>query len=304
MTKASTDFIKRIKKTRELYLFLLPAIIFYIVFKYVPIYGVQVAFRDFSPLLGFWKSPWIGLENFRQFFNSNWVPVVRNTIVVSFSSMVVGFPTAIILALLLHHTPNKTYRRIVQMTLYAPHFISTVVLVGMMYTLFSPSIGVVNSVLKLFGASPIFFMGRTEYFLPLYAGSGVWQSAGWSAVIYLAALSGVNPELHESALMDGANKFKRILHIDIPCILPAIITMFLLSIGNIFSVGFDKAFLMQNPLNLSESEVISTLIYKRGLLGTDQGFAAAIGLLDNALNMITLVIFNRIAKRISGTGLW
>ena len=299
------DLLKRIGKTKELYFFLLPAIIYYITFKYVPIYGLQMAFRDFSPILGFWRSPWIGLENFKIFFGTGiWVIVVRNTLTISIVSLIIGFPAPIFLALMLHHTGNHKFKRTVQMVTYAPHFISTVVLVGMIYTLFSPSSGVVNVVLRRLGMSPVFFMGRPELFVPMYVGSGIWQSAGWSAVVYIAALSGVSPELHESAIIDGANKVQRILNVDIPSILPAIITMFLLTIGYLFSVGFDKAFLMQNPLNQSASEVISTLIYKRGLLGPNQSFAAAVGFMESTINLILLVSFNRIAKFVSGTGLW
>jgi len=190
------------------------------------------------------------------------------------------------------------------MVTYAPHFISTVVLVGMMYTLFSPSTGVVNAILIRLGMRPTFFMGRPELFIPMYVGSGIWQNAGWSAIVYMAALSGVNPELHESAIIDGATKVQRMVHVDIPSILATVITMFLLSIGNLFSVGFDKVFLMQNPLNLASSEVISVMIYKRGILGINQSFAASIGFMESAINMCFLVMFNRIAKAVSGTGLW
>jgi putative aldouronate transport system permease protein len=297
--------LKRMNKTKELYFFLLPAIVYYLVFKYFPIYGLQIAFRDFSPMLGFWKSEWIGLENFRMFFGSgSWKQIVGNTLSISLTSLIIGFPVPVILALMLHHTGNRGFKKTVQMITYAPYFISTVVLVGMIYALFSPSSGVVNAVMEKFGMKPLFFMGRPELFVPMYVGSGIWQSAGWSAVIYIAALSGVSPELHESAIIDGANKLQRIWHVDLPSILPTVITMFLLSVGHLFSVGFDKVYLMQNPLNLSSSEVISTMIYKRGLLGTNQSFAAAIGFMESAINFVLLTMFNRIAKMVSGSGLW
>jgi putative aldouronate transport system permease protein len=305
MKQKTADLFKRMRKTRELYFFLLPALVFYLTFKYVPIYGLQMAFRDFSPVLGFWKSPWIGLENFKLFFSGrSWISVVRNTLAISITSLLIGFPAPVVLALMLHHTGNRIFKRSVQMVTYAPHFISSVVLVGMLYTLFSPSSGVINAVLQMLGKKPVFFMGRPEFFVPMYVGSGIWQSAGWSAVVYIAALSGVSPELHESAIIDGANKLQRILHVDLPSILPAVVTMFLLSVGYLFSVGFDKVYLMQNPLNQSTSEVISTLIYKRGLLGVNQSFAAAIGFMESTINFVLLAAFNRIAKTISGTGLW
>lgn len=305
MKTKNNSLRKQMWKTKELYFFLLPAVAFYVIFKYVPIYGLQMAFRDFSPVFGFWKSPWVGLDNFKMFFDSgSWSRIVGNTLIISITSLVIGFPAPVILALLLHHTDSHKFKRTVQMVTYAPHFISSVVLVGMMYTFFSPSMGVVNILIQKFGGTPIFFMARSRYFVPMYVGSGVWQNAGWSAVVYMAALSGVNPELHESAIIDGATKVQRILHVDIPSILPAVVTMFLLSVGHLFSVGFDKVYLMQNTANLSVSEVISVLIYKRGLLGPNQSFAAAVGFMESTINLIFLVVFNRLAKAISGTGLW
>jgi putative aldouronate transport system permease protein len=305
MKEKRSELFKRMGKTKELYFFLLPGLVFYLTFKYAPIYGLQMAFRDFSPVLGFWKSPWIGLENFKLFFSGgSWINVVRNTLSISITSLLIGFPAPVILALMLHHTENRAFKKTVQMVTYAPHFISSVVLVGMLYTLFSPSSGVVNIILQKFGGKPVFFMGRPEFFMPMYVGSGIWQSAGWSAVVYMAALSGVSPELHESAIIDGANKVQRIIHVDLPSILPAVVTMFLLSVGYLFSVGFDKVYLMQNPLNQSTSEVISTLIYKRGLLGVNQSFAAAIGFMESTINFVLLTLFNRAAKALSGTGLW
>jgi len=292
-------------KTRELYFFLIPALVFYILFKYLPIYGLQIAFRDFSPVFGFWKSPWVGLDNFRRFFNAaDWFRLIRNTLNISLASLIIGFPVPIILALLLHHTGSRAFKRTAQMITYAPYFISSVVLVGMIYVLFSPSTGIVNTLLGKAGIGPYFFMGREQYFVPMYVGSGIWQGAGWSAVVYMAALSGVNPELHESALIDGANKIQRIWHVDIPSILPAIITMFLLQVGTLFTVGFDKVYLMQNPLNLTASEVISTFTYKRGILDGDYSFATAIGMMESSINFLLLAFFNRIAKWISGSGLW
>ena len=297
--------IKRINKTKELYFFLIPAVVFYILFKYWPIYGLQIAFRDFSPVFGFWKSPWVGFANFKRFFNAaDWFRLIRNTLSISLTSLLIGFPIPIILALLLHHTGRKLFKRTVQMVTYAPYFISSVVLVGMLYVLFSPSTGIVNILLGYFGIGPYFFMGRNEYFVRMYVGSGIWQGAGWSAVVYMAALSGVNPELHESALIDGANKVQRIIHIDIPCILPAIVTMFLLQVGHLFSVGFDKVYLMQNPLNLAASEVISTFTYKRGILDGDFSYSTAIGFMESSINFLLLTVFNRIAKLVSGSGLW
>jgi putative aldouronate transport system permease protein len=295
----------RIRKTWQLYVFILPAIGFYIIFKYMPIYGLQMAFQDYSPFTGYWKSPWVGFQHFRTFFNSpRSLSIIGNTLQISITSLLIGFPAPIVLALMLHHAGNRVFKKTVQLVTFAPHFISTVVLVSMISVMFSSNSGIVNIVLERLGFLRIFFIGRTQYFVPMYVLSGVWQNAGWNAVIYLAALAGVNPELHESALIDGADKLQRICHVDIPSILPTIVTMFLLAAGGLFSVGFEKVYLMQNDLNISVSEVIATLVYKRGLVGVDYSFAAAIGFMESVINVILLTIFNRIAKVVSGSGLW
>lgn len=305
MQVQTTRLLKRIKKTYELYLFLLPAIIFYITFKYIPIYGLQIAFRDFSPVFGFSGSPFVGLENFERFFNfANWFNIIRNTLVINIISIIVAFPVPIILALLLNQITKIYFKKTVQMITYAPYFISSVVLVGMMYTMFSPSAGVINALISRFGGEPIFFMGHSNLFVPMFVGSNIWQNAGWSAVIYIAALSGVSPEYHESALIDGANRLQRIWYIDIRCIMPTIVTMFLLQVGRMFSVGFDKVYLMQNSFNLTTSEVISTFTYKRGIIDGDFSFATAVGFMESTINFVLLTFFNRIAKKVSGTGLW
>jgi putative aldouronate transport system permease protein len=302
---ASPILIRRIRKTWQLYVFILPAMVFYIIFKYMPIYGLQMAFQDYSPFLGYWKSPWVGFRHFRTFFNSpRSLSIIGNTLRISVMSLFVGFPAPIVLALMLHHAGNRVLKKTVQLVTFAPHFISTVVLVSMISVLFSSNNGIVNVVLEYLGFQRVFFMGRTQYFVPLYVVSGVWQNAGWNAVVYLAALAGVNPELHESALIDGANKILRIWHVDIPSILPTIVTMFLLAVGSLFSGGFEKVYLMQNDLNINVSEVIATLVYKRGLVGVDYSFAAAIGLMESVINVVLLTIFNRIAKTVSGSGLW
>lgn len=303
--RTTRTLAKRIRRTYELYLFLIPAAVFYILFKYWPIYGLKIAFQDFSPFLGFANSPYVGLANFQRFFNSpHWKTVVVNTLSINLASLAFGFPAPILLALMLNQVRSAMYKKSVQMITYAPYFISNVVLVGMMYTMFSPSSGVVNVLLGKLGIQPIFFMGRAHLFLPMFVGSGIWQGMGWSAVVFLAALAGVSSELHESALIDGANRFQRILHIDLPCILPTIITMFLLQVGHIFSVGFDKVWLMQNALNQATAEVISTFTYKRGLIDGDFSFATAVGLLESALNFLLLVFFNRLTRRVSGSSLW
>ena len=296
---------KRVRRTWELYLFLLPAFVFYILFKFWPIYGLKMAFLDYSPFLGFDNSPFVGWANFRRFFTSpHWKMVLGNTLTINLTSLCIGFPAPILLALLLQQVQCTPFKKTTQMITYAPYFISSVVLVGMMYTIFSPSSGVVNAIIRDLGGEPIFFMGRSDTFLVMYVGSEVWQNSGWNAVVYLAALAAVSPELHESALIDGANRFQRIRYIDLPSIMPTIITMFLLQIGRLFTVGFDKSYLMQNSLNQTVSEVLSTFSYKRGLLEGDFSYATAVGLMESGVNFILLLFFNIVAKRTTNTSLW
>ncbi|QHT47975.1 sugar ABC transporter permease [Bacillus sp. SB49] len=288
----------------ELYLFLLPAIIYFLLFHYVPMYGVLIAFKEYIPSEGILGSPWVGLEHFTRFFQSyNFWDLIGNTIWLSVFQLVIGFPLPIIVALLLNQMINERYKRFVQTVIYAPHFISVVVLAGMVFVFFSQD-GLVNSILGVFGVEPIAFMSQPEWFKPLYIGSGVWQETGWSAIIYLAALSAVSPETHEAATMDGANKFQRILHVDIPAIMPVATILLILSVGNIMNIGFEKAFLLQTPLNQPSAEIIPTYVYKVGLQQAEYSFAAAVGLFNAVLNLILLWSVNRAAKKLSGTGLW
>ena len=222
--------------------------------------------------------------------------MLGNTLTINLTSLCIGFPAPILLALLLQQVQCTPFKKTTQMITYAPYFISSVVLVGMMYTIFSPSSGVVNAIIRDLGGEPIFFMGRSDTFLAMYVGSEVWQNSGWNAVVYPAALAAVSPELHESALIDGANRFQRIRYIDLPSIMPTIITMFLLQIGRLFTVGFDKSYLMQNSLNQTVSEVLSTFSYKRGLLEGDFSYATAVGLMESGVNFILLLFFNIVCQ--------
>ena len=295
---------KRILQNYELYLFLLPALIYFIVFHYVPMYGVLIAFKDYIPSEGILGSPWVGFENFARFFQSyNFWSLISNTIGLSVLQLVVGFPMPIIIALLLNQMMNEKFKRFVQTAIYAPHFISVVVLAGMVFVFFSQD-GLVNNIISLFGGEPIAFMSQPEWFKPLYVGSGVWQETGWAAIIYLAALSGVSPEVHEAAIVDGANKFQRILHVDIPAILPTATILLILSVGNIMNIGFEKAFLLQTPLNQPAAEIIPTYVYKVGLQQAEYSFAAAVGLFNAVLNLLLLWSVNRAAKKLSGSGIW
>ncbi|MCM3727395.1 ABC transporter permease subunit [Neobacillus cucumis] len=296
--------VKRILENYELYLFLLPAIIYFIVFQYVPMYGVLIAFKDFTPSLGILGSPWVGFEHFERFFHSyQFWDLIKNSLGLSIFQLIIGFPMPIIIALLMNQMIHEKYKRFVQTVIYAPHFISIVVLAGMMFVFFSDK-GLINSAVTLFGGKAIAFMSEPSWFKPLYIGSGVWQETGWACIVYLAALAGVSPEIHEAATMDGANKWQRILHVDIPAIMPTAIILLILSVGNLMNIGFEKAYLMQTPLNQPAAEIIPTYVYKVGLQQAEYSFGAAVGLFNSIINLILLFIVNKTAKKFSGSGLW
>lgn len=295
---------RRIWKSRYFYLLLLPAVIYVLIFNYAPMYGLQIAFKQYRVSLGVGGSKWIGLRNFTDFFSSHSFPqLMKNTFILSFYQIFVGFPIPIIVALVLNELRPK-FKKVTQTVLYAPHFISTVVLVGIMTTMLSPSQGVVNTILEYFGFERIYFMGDPKYFRHLYVWSGVWQGMGWGAIVYLAALSGVDPALHEAAEIDGASRLQRIIHINIPAILPTIIIMLILRMGQVASVGYEKVYLMQNDMNVQTAEVISTFVYKRGLINNNYSFSTAVGLFNNVINVSMVLISNKISKWVTGSGLF
>lgn len=297
--------LKQMKANYFLYLFLLPATAYLLIFCYGPMYGIQIAFKDFYAYLGIECSPWVGLKHFENFFRSpRFGALLQNTLTLSFYSLLAGFPLPIILALLLNYTPRQGLKKFAQTASYAPHFISTVVLVGMLNVFFSPRSGFVNTILGWFGSQPVFFLGDPKWFKHMYVWSGVWQSTGWGSIIYLAALAGVSPELHEAAIIDGANKLQRIWNIDIPTIMPTMVILLVMNFGSIMNVGYEKVFLMQNDLNMSASEIISTYTYKIGLQGAQYSYSTAIGLFNNIINFVMLVVVNRVARGLSGSSLW
>jgi putative aldouronate transport system permease protein len=268
-------------------------------------YGLQIAFKDYSPALGITGSPWAGLKYFRRFISMpQFYTVFLNTLTLSTFSLLINFPMPVILALCLNECKNMRYKKLVQNLTYAPYFVSTIVIVGMMIQFLSPSTGVINKFIEMAGGTATEFMAKEEWFKALYIISTMWQRTGWASVVYLAALAGIDVELHEAAAIDGAGKFSRIMHINIPCILPTIITMFILNCGQIMSVGFEKAYLMQNPLNLGRSEIISTYIYKVGLLGAQFSFTSAVGVFNSVLNFAIILAANALCKKISETSLW
>lgn len=299
---------KQILQSWQLYLFLLVPVAYIIIFNYVPMLGVQIAFRKFTITGGIWNSPWVGFANFEKFFNSyQFKRVLPNTLRISIYSLVAGFPFPIVLALCLNAMRNQRFKKIVQTVTYIPHFISTVVLVGMLLRVFNPRIGIYGILAKLItGEQPRDIVGMAAVFPHMYVWSGIWQNMGWGTIIYIAALSSVDPELHEAAQIDGASRLQRIFFIDFPCILPTAVILLILNTGHIMSVGFEKVHLMQNNLNLSTSEVISTYVYKVGIAagGGDFSYATAIGLFNSIVNMIVLVTVNGISKAVGDTSLW
>ena len=296
-----------IKKNLGLYLLLFPCLFFVGLFSYGPMYGIQIAFRDFSVRRGILGSDWLDplFHNFLVFFSAhNFWQLLWNTLAISLYTLIAGFPIPIIFALLLNYLRFNKFKKVVQTVSYAPFFISTVVKVGMISVFFHNSTGLINIFRGALGFDAIRFIGTPEYFRHLFVWTGIWQTMGWSAIIYIAALAGVSPELHEAAIMDGATKVKRMIHVDVPTILPTAVILLILSAGNIMSVGFEKAFLMQNNLNLEVSEVIATYVYKIGLLNAQHGFATAVGLFNSVINLILLIIVNFAAKRMANISLF
>ncbi len=293
------------KKIWQLYLFLIPTLLYILIFKYIPMYGIVIAFKDYSPALGFLKSSFVGFKHFERFFTSyKFSRLIVNTIGLSVFQMLICFPAPIILALLINQIRRTKFKRAVQTILYAPHFISVVVLVGMMHVFLSPSTGIVNHFIELFGGKSIFFFGEPGWFKPLYVISSLWQSTGWLSIIYLAALSGIDPCLYEAATIDGASKWQKLKHIDIPGISSIIVILLILEVGKVMSVGFEKAFLMQTALNKSAGDIIPTYVYEKRILDAKYSFSTAVGLFNTIVNVLLLAGANYFSKRRSDTSLW
>ncbi|MEQ4208868.1 ABC transporter permease subunit [Actinopolymorpha sp. B9G3] len=289
----------------QLYLLVILPLVYFVIFKYIPMSNVVIAFKSYNVIEGAWGSDWVGLQNFVTFFrNPVFWPLIKNTLILSGYAVLASFPLPIILALMLNEVRHRFFRKTVQMVTYAPYFISVVVIVSMMILMSAPRLGIVSQTLGLFGIPAPDLLGNPDYFRHIYVWSDVWQTTGYAAVIYLAALSAVDPGLYESAKMDGASRIQRIWHVDIPGIMPVAMIILILSVGNIMAIGFEKVYLLQNPLNLETSEIIATYVYKTGLLNADFSLATAVGLFNSVINLILLVVVNAVAKRISGSGLW
>ncbi len=294
-----------IGRNYQLYILLTLIMAYYFIFAYLPIFGLRMAFMDFNPVSGFAGSKWVGFENFQRLFQGAYFwPVLRNTIFISLYGLLAGFPFPIVFALAVNLLQRERVKKVVQTVAFAPHFISTVVIVGMLKLFLSPSTGIVNLMLEVLGAERINFMGQANLFPSVYVWSGIWQNTGWNAVIYIAALSGIDPQLHEAATIDGASRLKRIWHIDLPGIMPTIIILTIMSCANLLGIGFEKIYLMQNDLNLSTSEVISTYSYKIAFDQADYSYSAAVSMFNSVVTFTLLVIVNAISKKISDTSLW
>jgi len=305
--KENKTLAQRMKRDWRLYVLLALPIIYLLVFKYYPMIGAQIAFKKYNMKLGIWGSEWIGFENFTKFFNDyNFTRVLRNTLTLSLYGLIAGFPLPIIFALSLNYTKNERFKRTVQMITYAPHFISTVVIVGMLFAFFSTRTGIFNQLLVDVGLDEIDFFAKASTFPHMYVWSQIWQSLGFSSIIYIATLSGIDPSLHEAAIVDGANKIQRMIHIDLPGIMPTAIVLLILNAGRILNVGFEKALLMQNPVNLPTSEIISTYVYKVSLQSAFPQFAyaTAIGLFQSLVSVILIVSVNKFAQKFSDSSLF
>ena len=293
------------RKYWDLYLLLIPTVTYFVIFHYLPMFGLQIAFRDYVPQMGYTRSPWVGLLYFKRFFSfySSW-KIIANTLMLSALNLLFTFPMPIILALILNEMHLLGYKKVIQTVTYAPHFLSTVVIVGMVTAFCSPSTGVVNSIIKLFGGEPIYFMAKREWFRPLYVISEVWSTMGWNSIIFLSALTDVDQEMYEAATIDGASRFQTLRRITFPSILPTVSIMLIINCGHVMSLGFEKVYLMQTDLNIDVSRVISTFVYEQGILQSQTSYASAIGLMNSVVNFILVISVNWISKKLSEVSLW
>ncbi|MBR4540207.1 MAG: sugar ABC transporter permease [Clostridia bacterium] len=306
MQKIRRPSVKRsFRKYWDLYLLLIPVVAYFVLFKFLPMYGLQIAFRDYKPRRGFWGSDWVGFKHFIRFFSTYtcW-QIISNTLVLSILTLLFTFPLPILLALILNEMRDGFYKKTVQTVTYAPHFLSTVVVVGMITAFCSPSTGIVNTIIKAFGGKSIYFMAKAEWFRPLYVISEIWTNTGWDSIIFLSALSSVDMQMYEAARIDGASRMKMLRYITLPSIMPTIAIMLILHCGRIMSIGFEKVFLLQTDLNIGVSEVISTFVYQQGIRGAQTSYATAVGLMNSVVNFILVIAVNTISKRVSEVSLW
>lgn len=297
--------LRYINKKKYLYILIIPCLIYFFVFNYIPMYGIIIAFKDFNFAKGILGSKWIGLENFKYMFGlSDFYQVFWNSLYLSFLRLVFGFPFPILLALLLNEMRSEIYKKIIQTVIYLPHFISWVIIGGILANFLSPTWGTVNIIIKSMGYEPIYFLAKTEYFWPIEIIASIWKESGWGTIIYLAAIAGINVEIYEAAVMDGANRLQRLWHITLPCIKSTIVILLVLRLGQIMGNGFEQIFVLQNPKNLSVSEVFETYTYRIGILGGRLSFGTTVGLFTSVIGMIFLLISNKVARMLGEEGIW
>lgn len=295
---------KELSKNYELYLMFLPVFVFFLIFAYKPMYGILMAFQNYSPSKGVLGSPWVGFLHFKTFFNSFYFGrLLKNTLMISLCSIVFGFPAPILLALLMNEIKNKTFKKTVQTISYLPHFISLVVICSMIKK-FTLSGGIINDIIVLFGGTRSNLLNSPSAFVPIYILSDIWTEIGWGSIIYLAALSSISMELYEAAAIEGAGRFKQAIHVTIPGIAPTIVIMFILRMGSVLSVGYEKIILLYNPMTKSVADVISSYVYEKGILNQSWSFSTAVGLFNAVINLIFLVLTNQFSKKVSDTALW
>lgn len=289
---------------KYLYIMILPVITYYLLFCYAPMYGIILAFKDFAPMKGILGSRWVGFQYFHDFFTGMYAfRTIKNTILLSIYNLIWGFPAPIILALLLNEVKNILFKKTVQTITYLPHFISLIVICGLLVD-FTQQNGLINNIINYLGGHRILFMQRPEWFRTIYIGSNVWQSVGWGSIIYLAALAGIDQGLYEAASIDGAGRWSQTIHITLPGIAPTIIVLLILNIGQMLNIGYEKVLLLYNPLTYSTSDIISTFVYRMGIQNFNYGYATAVGLFNSVINMILLVSANKISRKVSETSLW
>lgn len=302
--KSSIGFVEEVRRSRPLYLLMLPSIIIFALFTYYPMYGIVIAFKNFTPADGIMGSSWAGLKYFKQYFNSyQFGLTIKNTIIISLYTIAVTFPLPVIMGLLVNQMKAQKFKKFFQVSTYLPHFISTVVMAGMLILFLSPSIGIIAKLVGLLGFKLPNLMGSAKAFPHIYVWSEAWQHVGWDSILYIATLSSVDPTLYEAATMDGANKWHKMIHIDVPALLPTATIMFIMRMGSVMSVGFEKVYLLQNTLNSTSSEIISTYVYKMGLVSSQYSLSAAIGLFNNIINLVLLLAVNFLSSKMSDTSL-
>ena len=296
---------KRILKDRYLLLLFLPCLIYYILFKYVPMWGVLISFKDFKPFIGFWGSEWVGLKHYIDFFNNPdaW-RIIRNTLLLGVYTLLWCFPLPIVFALALNELTRPKFKKFVQTVSYMPHFLSAVVVCGMLNSFLSPVRGIVNIIINMFGGETINFLSTASWFRPIYVASEVWQTLGWGAIVYLAAITNVDPQYYEAAKLDGASRLRQIWSITLPCIAPTVATMLILRIGSILEVGLEKVLLLYSPAIYETSDIIATYVYRQGLVSGNMSYATAIGLFSSVINLVLLVSANYFSKKFADTGLF